>query len=119
MAKRFWIETLGCPKNQVDSDKIAGSLLLDGYTPADNAEEAELVVVNTCAFIEPAREESVETILGYGQKEMIGKSDIDKVHPDYRDSFRDLFKRMIANPDQRAMVQYEYKAKDGSYIWIE
>lgn len=62
---------------------------------------------------------SVETILGYGQKEMIGKSDIDKVHPDYRDSFRDLFKKMIAKPDERAMVQYEYKAKDGSYIWIE
>ncbi|HEY8937332.1 MAG TPA: PAS domain S-box protein [Cyclobacteriaceae bacterium] len=62
---------------------------------------------------------SVETILGYGQKEMIGKSDIDKVHPDYRDSFRDLFKRMLAKPDERAVVQYEYKAKDGSYIWIE
>jgi PAS domain S-box-containing protein len=62
---------------------------------------------------------SVETILGYGQKEMIGKSDIDKVHPDYRDSFRDLFKRMVLKPDERAMVQYEYKAKDGSYIWIE
>src|SRR6185503_13454969 len=51
---------------------------------------------------------SVETILGYGQKEMIGKSDIDKVHPDHRDSFRDLFKRMLAKPDERAMVQYEY-----------
>lgn len=62
---------------------------------------------------------SVETILGYGQKEMIGKSDIDKVHPDYRDSFRELFRKMIAKPDERAMVQYEYKAKDGSYIWIE
>jgi len=62
---------------------------------------------------------SVETILGYGQKEMIGKSDIDKVHPDYRDSFRDLFKKMVDKPDQRFVVQYEYKAKDGSYIWIE
>lgn len=62
---------------------------------------------------------SVETILGYGQKEMIGKSDIDKVHPDYRDSFRDLFQKMIAKPDERFAVQYEYKAKDGSYIWIE
>ncbi len=62
---------------------------------------------------------SVETILGYGQKEMIGRSDIDKVHPDYRESFRDLFKRMLVNPDERAIVQYEYKAKDGSYIWIE
>jgi PAS domain S-box-containing protein len=69
----------------------------------------------TIRYISP----SVETILGYGQKEMIGRSDIDKVHPDYRDSFRDLFKRMIENPDRRVTVQYEYKAKDGSYIWIE
>jgi PAS domain S-box-containing protein len=62
---------------------------------------------------------SVETILGYGQKEMIGKSDIDKVHPDHRTNFRDLFKRMVANPDERVTIQYEYRAKDGSFIWIE
>jgi ribosomal protein S12 methylthiotransferase len=60
---RYWIHTLGCPKNQVDSDKLAGTLLADGLVPADGPEEADLLVVNTCAFIEPAREESVETIL--------------------------------------------------------
>jgi len=63
MSGRYWIETLGCPKNQVDSDKIAGSLLAAGYGPAKRATEADLVVVNTCAFIEEAREESIETIL--------------------------------------------------------
>jgi PAS domain S-box-containing protein len=62
---------------------------------------------------------SVETILGYGQKEMIGKSDIDKVHPDHRSTFRDIFTKMKEHPDRKVMVQYEYKAKDGSYIWIE
>lgn len=62
---------------------------------------------------------SVETILGYGQKEMIGKSDIDKVHPDYRDIFKDLFKRMKESPDEKVTVQYEYRAKDGSFIWLE
>ncbi|RAV99119.1 PAS domain S-box protein [Pseudochryseolinea flava] len=62
---------------------------------------------------------SVETILGYGQKEMIGKSDIDKVHPDHRATFKDLFKRMKDHPDEKATVQYEYRAKDGSFIWIE
>jgi len=59
----YWIETLGCPKNQVDSDKIAGSLLADGFEPADEPGAADVVVVNTCAFIEPARVESIETIL--------------------------------------------------------
>jgi len=62
---------------------------------------------------------SVESILGYGQKEMIGKSDIDKVHPDHRDTFKDLFRKMKANPDEKATVQYEYRAKDGSFIWLE
>jgi len=62
---------------------------------------------------------SVEPILGYGQKEMIGKSDIDKVHPDYRDKFRELFRKMKANPDEKATVQYEYRAKDGSFVWLE
>lgn len=62
---------------------------------------------------------SVETILGYGQKEMIGKSDIDKVHPDYRDIFKDLFTRMKDSPDEKVTVQYEYRAKDGSFIWLE
>ena len=62
---------------------------------------------------------SVETILGYGQKEMIGKSDIDKVQPEHRDIFRDLFKKMKSRADAKVSVQYEYKTKDGSYIWIE
>ncbi len=63
MTKRFHIETLGCPKNVVDSDKLAGTLIADGYEPALTADQADLVVVNTCAFIQEAREESVETIL--------------------------------------------------------
>jgi len=60
---RYWIETLGCPKNHVDSDKLAGLLESQGYDVATSAEEADLVVANTCAFIEAAREESIETVL--------------------------------------------------------
>ena len=60
---RYWIETLGCPKNHVDSDKLAGRLASQGYTPAESPDEADLVVANTCAFIEAAREESIETVL--------------------------------------------------------
>ena len=63
MAKTFWVETLGCPKNQVDSDKLTGSMLADGLVPAGAADEADLVVVNTCAFIEEARQESIDTVL--------------------------------------------------------
>jgi ribosomal protein S12 methylthiotransferase len=63
VTRRYWVETLGCPKNQVDSDKLVGTLHADGLVPAAGPDEADLVVVNTCAFIEAAREESVETVL--------------------------------------------------------
>ena len=59
----FWVETLGCPKNAVDSDKVVASLLADGLLPADRAQDADLVVVNTCAFVEAARQESIDTVL--------------------------------------------------------
>ena len=60
---RYWIETLGCPKNHVDSEKLAGLLETQGYAVASSPDEADLVVANTCAFIEAAREESIETVL--------------------------------------------------------
>ncbi|MGA3220893.1 MAG: MiaB/RimO family radical SAM methylthiotransferase [Acidimicrobiales bacterium] len=60
---RYWLETLGCPKNQVDSDKLAGLLESDGYRAASRPGQADLVVVNTCAFIEAAREESIGAVL--------------------------------------------------------
>ena len=63
MAKTYWVETLGCPKNHVDSDKVTGQLLRDGYTAAQSPESADLVVVNTCAFIDEARQESIDVIL--------------------------------------------------------
>jgi ribosomal protein S12 methylthiotransferase len=61
--QRFYVETLGCPKNDVDSDKLIGALVADGMVATDDASLADLVVVNTCAFIGEARQESVDTIL--------------------------------------------------------
>jgi ribosomal protein S12 methylthiotransferase len=63
MPARYWLETLGCPKNQVDSDKLVGTLEADGLIAADGVDDADLVVVNTCAFIEAARRESIDTVL--------------------------------------------------------
>ncbi|MBU3702004.1 MAG: 30S ribosomal protein S12 methylthiotransferase RimO, partial [Acidimicrobiia bacterium] len=64
MTERYWIETLGCPKNQVDSDKLVGTLQADGLVPAERPEDADVVVVNTCAFVEQARQESIDVVLG-------------------------------------------------------
>jgi ribosomal protein S12 methylthiotransferase len=55
--------TLGCGRNEVDSDQSAGALAAAGFRLIDDPEAADCVLVNTCAFIEPAREESVETVL--------------------------------------------------------
>ncbi len=62
MAK-YWFETLGCPKNQVDSDRLMTHLESNGFEEAGDVIGADVVVVNTCAFIDSAREESIETIL--------------------------------------------------------
>ena len=67
-AKRFYVETLGCPKNQVDSDKLIGTLLADVMLATDSSEDAYLVVVNTCAFIDEARRESIDTILSLDEQ---------------------------------------------------
>src|SRR5437773_76267 len=54
--------SLGCPKNLVDSERMLGKLAQEGYTLVPNAAGADVVVVNTCGFIEPARQESLGTI---------------------------------------------------------
>ena len=72
MTRHFYVETLGCPKNQVDSDKLIGSLVADGMAPVSDAGAADLVVVNTCAFIEEARQESIDTILALAEHKATG-----------------------------------------------
>jgi ribosomal protein S12 methylthiotransferase len=72
MAERFFIETLGCPKNAVDSDKVVASLLDDGLVPAEAASDADLIVVNTCAFVEAARQESIEVALALSEERRSG-----------------------------------------------
>ena len=61
MTKKVAVVTLGCPKNQVDSEVMSG-LLAQAYIFTDNPEEADIIVVNTCTFIQSAKEESIETI---------------------------------------------------------
>src|SRR5438128_12524935 len=54
--------SLGCPKNLVDSERMLGLLQLDGYTLVSEPAGADFVIVNTCGFIERARDESYATI---------------------------------------------------------
>jgi ribosomal protein S12 methylthiotransferase len=68
----YYLQTLGCPKNQVDSDKLEGYLDAQGYDWVGDPADADLVVVNTCAFIEAARQESIETILSVADRRRPG-----------------------------------------------
>jgi ribosomal protein S12 methylthiotransferase len=58
----FSFVSLGCPKNLVDSERMLGLLAQDGYVLVPDAQKADLVIINTCGFIDAARQESLGTI---------------------------------------------------------
>jgi ribosomal protein S12 methylthiotransferase len=59
---RYYITTLGCPKNEADSREMEKSLLLEGFEKSDKIDKADFHIINTCAFIEEAKKETIETI---------------------------------------------------------
>src|SRR5438034_10115791 len=60
--RTFAFVSLGCPKNLVDSERMLGKLTQGGYALTADADGADVVVINTCGFIEPARRESLAVI---------------------------------------------------------
>jgi ribosomal protein S12 methylthiotransferase len=66
--------SLGCPKNLVDSEVMMGILSREGYELTPRADEAEILVVNTCSFIEPAQKESVDAILEMAEHKKFGSA---------------------------------------------
>jgi len=65
--RKLYLESLGCARNQVDSEIMVGRLKRAGWTRTDDPAEAETIVVNTCSFIESAAEESIDAILELAQ----------------------------------------------------
>ncbi|MBO5022394.1 MAG: 30S ribosomal protein S12 methylthiotransferase RimO [Clostridia bacterium] len=65
--------SLGCDKNKVDLEKMLGRLKEYGFTIIEEAENADIVIINTCAFIQPAQEEAIENILQFEHLKKIGK----------------------------------------------
>nr|HEX4312448.1 30S ribosomal protein S12 methylthiotransferase RimO [Kofleriaceae bacterium] len=63
MSQRIYVVSLGCPKNQVDTELMLGQVQAAGHSLVDAPDDADVIVVNTCAFIDAAKEESVDTIL--------------------------------------------------------
>ena len=73
---RVYIESLGCPKNTADSEYMAGILRSAGCEIVKDPGQADVVLVNTCGFIEPAKEESIDTILEFAE---LKKEDLKKL----------------------------------------
>ncbi|MCA9582416.1 MAG: 30S ribosomal protein S12 methylthiotransferase RimO, partial [Myxococcales bacterium] len=67
MARTIHFVSLGCAKNRVDTEVMLGVSGLSGFRHVDDPAEAEVIVVNTCGFIGPAKEESIQTVLEMGQ----------------------------------------------------
>jgi ribosomal protein S12 methylthiotransferase len=66
--------SLGCPKNLVDTEVMMGQLAASGHQLTPSPEEADVIVVNTCSFIDPAKQESVDTILEMAEFKRTGKA---------------------------------------------
>ena len=62
-SKRFGVVSLGCDKNRVDTEKLLGLIQERGYTLTNDLSKAQIVIINTCAFLQTAREEAIQTIL--------------------------------------------------------
>src|ERR1041385_400105 len=66
--------SLGCPKNLVDSEVMMGMLAAKGHELTPHPDQADVLVVNTCSFIDPAKKESVDTILEMAEYKKIGRA---------------------------------------------
>ena len=63
MREAIGMISLGCNKNQVDTEQMLYPLVHNGYTMVEEAEDADLLIINTCGFIDAAKEESIQAIL--------------------------------------------------------
>ena len=70
---KIGVISLGCVKNRVDTEQMLAILTQHGHTMIQDPAEAEVLLVNTCGFIDPAKEESIETILEMAQYKQTGK----------------------------------------------
>src|SRR2546427_8459321 len=73
MAEKVALISLGCPKNLVDSEMMLGHLQLSGYELTTDADEADVIVVNTCGFLGAAAQESVDALLEAAERKKGGK----------------------------------------------
>ena len=103
--------SLGCAKNLVDSENILGLLKHDGYVITSSTKEADVIIVNTCGFIDSSKRESINTIfemLSYNKKEE--KPFLDYPELEFkRDKMGKQFKEMFDNIEKKQLTQPKAK----------
>ena len=74
MSRSVAVVTLGCTRNEVDSEELAGRLAAEGWTLVDDAAEADVAVVNTCGFVEQAKKDSIDALLEANDLKRTGRT---------------------------------------------
>lgn len=97
---KLFLASLGCDKNLVDSEKLLGRFIEQGYTLTDDEYEADVIVVNTCAFIHDAKEESIDTILEMAEHKKDGNLKKLIVTGCLSERYKDEFKKELPEVDE-------------------
>ncbi|MDH5598901.1 MAG: PAS domain S-box protein, partial [Cyclobacteriaceae bacterium] len=96
---------------EVNKTQKRMQLLLENASEVITIYEEDLVV----RYMSP----SVESILGYSFKELVGSTDIDKVHPNHQEIYKEMFSDLLTKPKKSVTIQFRYKHKNGNYLWVE
>ncbi len=118
MGKKVMFISLGCDKNLVDSEQMLGMLSEGGYTFTDDEKEAEAVVINTCCFINDAKQESINTILEMAELRACGAIEALIVAGCLAQRYREEIQREIGEVDAvigTTAIDEVVKALDGVF----
>lgn len=112
VSKRVYFVSLGCPKNQVDTEVMLGVVAQQGHALVDTAEEADTLVVNTCGFIDAAKEESINTILemaeikkAAGDKKLVVTGCLSQRYPDELSGEMPEVDHFLGSADQMGLAK--------------
>ena len=117
---RVGVISLGCAKNLVDAEIMLGSLMKGGMEITNDATQADVVIVNTCSFIDAAQEESVDTILQSAEvREALhcpecGSSEIE--YPQYNRKFK-LEPAVVAMLAKVGLVEKRFYCRHCQFMW--
>lgn len=117
--------SLGCPKNQTDAEIMLGILAEKGHTPVQNPEDAEVIIVNTCGFIDPAKQESIDTVLEMAEYKRTGKCRLlimtgclaERYHEDVKNELPEV-DAVLGAGDFDKIAEVIGKADDGEYVCL-